>query len=188
MSTYLATWAVGEFEFVLFLFHLSPISDLPSSQIHLFFLHLSSDERDRSPQRLRLEIGWSPREGSRSAGAGHARGCHAGVREGNYCVSIPLSRTPTYSKRLQLFDIPYELGKLDILVCDEFDAGAMEGYGLCVSSSDAHLPPAHAQPLAGSPAAPLPCFTTRLSTVLRQCSVLSVPFRTRRRTCTSATS
>ncbi|ORY74296.1 hypothetical protein BCR35DRAFT_281272 [Leucosporidium creatinivorum] len=34
---------------------------------------------------------------------------------------------PVYEK---LFDIPYELGKLDILVCDAFDAGGMENWGL----------------------------------------------------------
>lgn len=31
---------------------------------------------------------------------------------------------------LQLFELPYELGKLDMLVVDEFEAGAMENYGL----------------------------------------------------------
>ncbi|GJN87331.1 hypothetical protein Rhopal_000280-T1 [Rhodotorula paludigena] len=34
---------------------------------------------------------------------------------------------PVYEK---LFELPYELGKLDMLVVDEFEAGAMENYGL----------------------------------------------------------
>ncbi|GAA6003219.1 M1 family metallopeptidase [Rhodotorula paludigena] len=39
-----------------------------------------------------------------------------------------LSRVmPVYEK---LFELPYELGKLDMLVVDEFEAGAMENYGL----------------------------------------------------------
>ncbi|GAA5852393.1 hypothetical protein JCM9279_001187 [Rhodotorula babjevae] len=34
---------------------------------------------------------------------------------------------PVYEK---MFDLPYELGKLDLLVVDDFEAGAMENYGL----------------------------------------------------------
>ncbi|GAA6054207.1 hypothetical protein JCM3770_001392 [Rhodotorula araucariae] len=34
---------------------------------------------------------------------------------------------PVYEK---LFDLPYELGKLDLLVVDDFEAGAMENFGL----------------------------------------------------------
>lgn len=37
-----------------------------------------------------------------------------------------------------MFDIPFELPKLDILVCDAFDAGAMENYGL-ITGKTLHL-------------------------------------------------
>jgi hypothetical protein len=39
-----------------------------------------------------------------------------------FALHIPrLTRSPSPS---QLFDIPYELGKLDVLVCNAFDAGS----------------------------------------------------------------
>ncbi|KAI5481721.1 hypothetical protein MNV49_002947 [Pseudohyphozyma bogoriensis] len=46
---------------------------------------------------------------------------------GKLALDTLSSVMPIYEK---LFDIPYALSKLDILVCDAFDAGAMENYGL----------------------------------------------------------
>ena len=40
---------------------------------------------------------------------------------------------------MQMFDLPYELGKLDLLVCDAFDAGAMENFGLIMGRTTCFL-------------------------------------------------
>ena len=39
----------------------------------------------------------------------------------------------------QLFDVPYPLDKLDILVCDAFEASAMENFGLITGRATALL-------------------------------------------------
>ncbi|GAA6011348.1 hypothetical protein JCM10207_008309 [Rhodosporidiobolus poonsookiae] len=92
MSTYLAAWAVGDFDSI----STSYVSLLTSRPVSITMY------------------------GSKLAG-------HLERGQGQLALDTLSSVMPVYEK---LFDIPYELGKLDLLVCDDFEAGAMENWGL----------------------------------------------------------
>jgi aminopeptidase 2 len=115
MSTYLATWAVGDFEYVL-----SSPFPLPAAHLSLRRSISSSYTSPLTSLPVSLSV-----YASRTAG-------HLQKGQGQLTLDTLKGVMPIYEK---LFDIPHELGKLDVLVCDEFDAGAMEGYGLYVPFS-----------------------------------------------------
>ncbi|GAA6005170.1 hypothetical protein JCM11491_002602 [Sporobolomyces phaffii] len=58
---------------------------------------------------------------------------HISKGQGQLALDTLASSLPLYEK---FFNIPYELGKHDLLVVDSFDAGAMENWGLTTSRKE----------------------------------------------------
>ncbi|GAA5820809.1 hypothetical protein JCM10212_002096 [Sporobolomyces blumeae] len=58
---------------------------------------------------------------------------HIAKGQGQLALDTLAASMPLYE---QFFNIPYELGNLDLLVVDEFDAGAMENWGLTTGRKD----------------------------------------------------